>query len=51
MKAAEARDLEAELKRVREENADLQRRVSELSSSDAARKRAEAKAEQLEQKV
>ncbi|EEB86839.1 hypothetical protein MPER_16057, partial [Moniliophthora perniciosa FA553] len=51
VKAAEARDLEAELKRVRDENAGLQRRVSELSSADAARKKAEAKAEQLEQKM
>ncbi|ESK96561.1 golgi membrane protein [Moniliophthora roreri MCA 2997] len=51
VKAAEARDLEAELKRVRDENAELQRRVSELSSADTAKKKAEAKAEQLEQKM
>ncbi|KAF9263315.1 hypothetical protein L218DRAFT_840967, partial [Marasmius fiardii PR-910] len=51
VKAAEASDLELELKRVREENVELQRRVSELSSVESAKKKAEGKAEQLEQKM
>ncbi|KAL0579169.1 hypothetical protein V5O48_002850 [Marasmius crinis-equi] len=51
VKAAEAGDLESELKRVREENAELQRRVNGFSSIEAAKKKAEAKAEQLEQKM
>jgi predicted RNase H-like nuclease (RuvC/YqgF family) len=48
---AEARELDAELQRLRDENADLRKRTSELSSIEAAKKRAEAKAEMLEQKV
>ncbi|KAG7098747.1 hypothetical protein E1B28_000657 [Marasmius oreades] len=51
VKAAEASDLELELKRVREENAELSRRVIDLSNVEAAKKKAEAKVEQLEQKM
>ena len=51
MKIAEARDLEDELQHVKAENAELQRRVSELASMDAAKKKAESKAEQLEEKA
>ena len=48
MKIAETRDLEDELQRVKAENAELQRRVSDM---DAAKKKAESRAEQLEEKA
>jgi len=51
VKIAETRDLEDELQRVKAENAELQRRVSELANIDAAKKKAESKAEQLEEKM
>lgn len=51
MKIAEARDLEDELQRVKVDNAELQRRVSELASIEAAKKKAETRAEQLEEKA
>ena len=51
MKVAEARELESELQRMREENAELRKRLSETSSLETAKKKAEARAEQLEQKV
>ena len=51
MKIAEARDLEDELQRVKADNAELQRRVSELASIEAAKKKAETRAEQLEEKA
>lgn len=51
MKIAETRDLEDELQRVNAENAELQRRVSEFANIDAAKKKAESKAEQLEEKA
>ncbi|KAH9058837.1 CASP C terminal-domain-containing protein [Lactarius vividus] len=51
VKVAEGRDLEDELQRVKAENAELQRRVSELASLEAAKKRAESRAEQLEEKM
>lgn len=51
MKVAETRDLEDELQRVKTENAELQGRVSELANMDAAKKKAESKAEQLEEKA
>lgn len=51
MKVAEARDLEDELQRVTVENAELQRRISELANIDAAKKKAESRAEQLEEKA
>ncbi|KAH9047801.1 CASP C terminal-domain-containing protein [Lactarius hengduanensis] len=51
VKVAEARDLEDELQRVKSENAELQRRVSELASLEAAKKKAESRAEQLEEKM
>jgi homeobox protein cut-like len=51
VKIAEARDLEDELQHVKVENAELQRRVSELASMDALKKKAESKAEQLEEKA
>ena len=51
VKVAEARDLEDELQRVKAENAELQRRVSEFANIDATRKKAETRAEQLEEKA
>lgn len=48
---AEARDLEAELKRLREENIDLRKRVNDFASVETAKKKAESKVEQLELKV
>jgi len=51
VKVAETRDLEDELQRVKTENAELQKRVSELANIDAAKKKAEIKAEQLEEKA
>jgi homeobox protein cut-like len=51
VKVAEARDLEDELQRVKAENTELQKRVSELANIDAAKKKAESRAEQLEEKV
>ncbi|KAJ7446265.1 CASP C terminal-domain-containing protein [Mycena galericulata] len=51
VKVAEARDLETELKRAREENADLRKRINEFSAVETAKKKAELKVEQLEQKM
>ncbi|KAJ7217863.1 CASP C terminal-domain-containing protein [Mycena pura] len=51
VKVAEARDLEAELKRLREENVDLRQRVNDFPAVETAKKKAELKVEQLEQKM
>lgn len=51
MKVEEARDLEDELQRVKADNAELQMRVSEFASIEAAKKKAETRAEQLEEKA
>ncbi|KAI0775656.1 CASP C terminal-domain-containing protein [Trametes elegans] len=51
VKVAEARDLEVELQRSRDENAELRKRLSEVSSLESARKKAETRVEQLEQKM
>jgi homeobox protein cut-like len=51
VKIAEAGDLEDELQRVKAENAELQKRVSELANIDGAKKKAESRAEQLEEKA
>ncbi|KAF7361668.1 Golgi membrane protein [Mycena venus] len=51
VKVAEARDLEAELKRLREENIDLRKRVSDFSAVETAKKKVENKVEQLELKM
>ena len=51
VKVAEARMMDSEMKRLREENAELKRQVGEISSLEASRKRAEKKAEDLEEKV
>jgi len=51
VKVAEARVLESELSRLREENAELKKQVAESSSADDKRKKAESRVEQLEAKV
>jgi homeobox protein cut-like len=51
VKIAEARDLQDELQRVKTENAELQRRVAEFANVEAAKKKAEGRAEQLEEKA
>ena len=51
MKIAETRDLEEEVQRLRNENADLKKRTLELASLEAARKKEELRSEQLEEKV
>ncbi|KAJ7772547.1 CASP C terminal-domain-containing protein [Mycena maculata] len=51
VKVAEARDLESELNRVREENTDLRKRVNDFSVVETAKKKTELKVEQLEQKM
>jgi homeobox protein cut-like len=51
VKIAETRDLEDELQRVKADNIELQRRVSELANLEASKKKAESRAEQLEEKV
>jgi homeobox protein cut-like len=51
VKVAEALEAEAELRRLREENVDLRRRVNDFSVVEASKKKLEARVEQLEQKV
>ena len=51
VKVAEARELESEVQRLKEENATLRKRLSESSSLESAKKKAESRVEQLEQKV
>ncbi|RDX55044.1 hypothetical protein OH76DRAFT_1397388 [Lentinus brumalis] len=51
MKAAEVGDLEADLRRAREENAELRKRLNEVSTLEAAKKKADLRVEQLEQKM
>ncbi|KAJ7045771.1 CASP C terminal-domain-containing protein [Mycena alexandri] len=48
VKVAEARDFESELKRLREENIDLRKRVSDFAVVETAKKKADTKVEQLE---
>ncbi|KAG7446277.1 uncharacterized protein BT62DRAFT_931725 [Guyanagaster necrorhizus] len=48
VKVAEARELETQLRRLHDENADLKRRVSETASIENVKKKAEARVEQLE---
>ena len=51
VKVAEARMLESELGRLREENEELKKQISDMGAVDDKRKRAESKAEQLEERV
>lgn len=51
VKVAEARMLESEVKRLKEENADLKRQVGEGAALEQGRKKAEGKVVELEEKV
>jgi homeobox protein cut-like len=51
VKVAEARMLETELGRLREENAELKKQVGEMGAVEDKRRKAEVRAEQLEEKV
>lgn len=42
---------EAELRRLREENADLKKRINDFSAVENAKRKLETKVEQLDQKV
>jgi homeobox protein cut-like len=42
---------EAELRQLREENADLKKRINDFSTVENAKKKLETKVEQLDQKV
>ena len=51
VKVAEAKMLESEMKRLREENGELKRQVAEIAAVEQGRKKAEAKVAELEGKV
>jgi len=51
VKVAEADMLQSELQRLREDNADLKRRLADVPSLETAKKNADARADQLEQKM
>lgn len=51
VKVAEARMLESEMARVKEENNELKKKIEELNSVEDKKKKAEKKADQLEEKV
>ena len=51
VKVAEARMLESELGRLREENAELKKQVGDMGSVEDKRKKAESRADQLEDRV
>ncbi|PPQ99440.1 hypothetical protein CVT24_005247 [Panaeolus cyanescens] len=51
VKVTEALEQQSELQRLREENAELRKRVNDFSSTENAKKKLEVKVEQLEQKM
>lgn len=51
VKVAEARMLESEMARVKEENNELKKKIEELNLVEDKKKKAEKKADQLEEKV
>jgi homeobox protein cut-like len=51
VKVAEARMLESEMARVKEENNELKKKIEELNSVEDKKRKAEKKADQLEEKV
>ncbi|TFK25166.1 hypothetical protein FA15DRAFT_737942 [Coprinopsis marcescibilis] len=51
VKVAEALEQESELKRLREENTEMKKRISELSSLESSKKKLDIKVEQLENKM
>ena len=51
MKVTEALEQESELKRLRDENAEMKKRIGEFGSVESAKKKLELKVEQMESKV
>ncbi|TFY67935.1 hypothetical protein EVJ58_g1340 [Rhodofomes roseus] len=51
VKVAEARELETDLQRMRDENVELRKRLNEAASLEAAKRKADMRVEQLEQKM
>lgn len=51
MKISEARELDGELQRIREENMELRKKLADSANAEAASKKAEARVEALESKV
>ncbi|KZO93071.1 hypothetical protein CALVIDRAFT_519337 [Calocera viscosa TUFC12733] len=51
VKIAEARILESEVTRLREENGELKKKVAEVNTLEGAKKKADARVEQLEEKM
>lgn len=51
VKVAEAQMLQSELNRLREENGELKKQVGEMGAVEEKRKKAESKADQLEERV
>ncbi len=51
VKVAEARMLESELGRLREENVELRKQVGDMGAVEERRKKAESRADQLEERV
>lgn len=51
IKASQAHELEGELAKLKEQNASLNRKVTELSGLETAKKKAETKVQQLEEKM
>lgn len=51
IKAAEAGNLEEQVRRLREENAELRKRVNETAAVETAREKAESKVAQIEAQV
>ena len=51
VKASESSEAQEEVKRLRKENAELQKKLDGLASVESAKRKAETKVEQLEEKV
>jgi homeobox protein cut-like len=51
VKVEEARALEVEVQRLRDDNVDLRRRVGEMSSLEASKKKVQTRLDQVEEKV
>ncbi|KZT52259.1 hypothetical protein CALCODRAFT_94114 [Calocera cornea HHB12733] len=51
VKVAEARGLESEVMRLREENGELRKKVAEVNALEGAKKKADTRVEQLEEKM
>jgi homeobox protein cut-like len=51
VRVAEAETLETEVQKLREDNADLKRRVSDIATLEASLRKADSRAETLEEKA